>query len=156
MHSVKICATVCSMDLTVQARPVGSGGLASPNNLLKFVDFVSEKGCKSQGRKNEDSNSYMFEEATNAISFDVIQFKNFKIFMEKPSLVMILCFRQWHVFQKWGVQFYQTHQQIGQSLETSIFFSKQDNVGSQSPSSSFNKAPWDIYSTVTEHLFISS
>ena len=33
-------------------RPVGSGeaGRAStppPNNLLEFVDFVSEKGCKS-------------------------------------------------------------------------------------------------------------
>ena len=48
------------------SRPVGSGGaggLQHPNNLLKFVDFVSEKGCKSQGRKNEDSNSYIFEEA---------------------------------------------------------------------------------------------
>ena len=49
-------------------RPVGSGGAGGlqppPNNLLKFVDFVSEKGCKSQGRKNEDSNPYIFEEAT--------------------------------------------------------------------------------------------
>ena len=50
------------------ARPVVSGeetgGASAPNNLLKFVDFVSEKGCKSQGRRNEDSNSYIFEEAT--------------------------------------------------------------------------------------------
>ena len=51
------------------SRPVGSGGgagggLQPPNNLQKFVDFVSEKDCKSQGRKNEDSNSYIFEEAT--------------------------------------------------------------------------------------------
>ena len=43
------------------------------------------------------------ESIQNAISFDVIQFKHFKLFMEKPSLVIILCFRQWHVFQKWGV-----------------------------------------------------
>ena len=43
------------------------------------------------------------ESIQNAISFDVIQFKNFKLFMENPSLVVILCFRQWHVFQKWGV-----------------------------------------------------
>ena len=43
---------------------LGGGGLQPPNNLLKFADFVSEKGCKSQGRKNEDSNLYMFEEAT--------------------------------------------------------------------------------------------
>ena len=35
------------------------GGFSPSNNLLKFVDFVSEKGCKSQGRKNEDSNSYI-------------------------------------------------------------------------------------------------
>ena len=48
-------------------RPVGSGGLGGlqpPNNLLKFADFESEKGCKSQGRNNEDSNLYIFEEAT--------------------------------------------------------------------------------------------
>ena len=45
-------------------RKRGAGGLQPPNDLLKFADFVSEKGCKSQGRKNEDSNLYMFEEAT--------------------------------------------------------------------------------------------
>ena len=47
-------------------RPVGSGGLGGfsppPNDLLKFADFESGKGCKSQGRKNEDL--YIFEEAT--------------------------------------------------------------------------------------------
>ena len=42
----------------------GGGGLKPPNNLPKFVDFVSEKGCNSQGRRNEDLNSYTFEEAT--------------------------------------------------------------------------------------------
>ena len=42
----------------------GAGGLQPPNKLLKFVDLVSEKGCKSQGRGNEDSNSYVFSEAT--------------------------------------------------------------------------------------------
>ena len=78
-----------------------------PNNLLKFVDFVSEKGCKSQGRKNYDSNSYIFEEATRFYpkcnTFDVMKVESFKIFVERPSLVVILCFRQWHIFQKWGV-----------------------------------------------------
>ena len=48
----------------LQSRPVGSQGGAGPNNLLKFVDFVSGKGCNSQGRRNEDSNSDIFEEAT--------------------------------------------------------------------------------------------
>ena len=37
------------------------------------------------------------------MSFDIIQVKNFKTFMERPSLVVILCLRQWHIFQKWGV-----------------------------------------------------
>ena len=34
-----------------------------PNNLLKFVHFVCEKGCDCQSRGNEDWNSYIFEEA---------------------------------------------------------------------------------------------
>ena len=42
----------------------GWGGFSPPNILLKFADFVSEKGCKSQGRMKEDSNLYIFEEAT--------------------------------------------------------------------------------------------
>ena len=54
----------------------GLGEASAPHNLLKFADFVSENGCKSQGRRNEDSNSYIFEEATriyqNVISFDFI------------------------------------------------------------------------------------
>ena len=47
-------------------RPVGSGGgeglegFSSYNNLQKFVDFVSEQGCESQGRGIEDWNSYIF------------------------------------------------------------------------------------------------
>ena len=43
------------------------------------------------------------ESIKNGISLDVIQEKNFKIVMEIPSLVVILCFHQWHIFQKWGV-----------------------------------------------------
>ena len=61
----------------------GVGGLQLPNNLLKLVNSVSEKGCERQGRGVEDWNSYMLEEGTriyqNGISFKVIQLKNFKI-----------------------------------------------------------------------------
>ena len=85
----------------------GWGGFSPPNNLLKFIDFVSEKDCKSHDRRNEDSNSYILEEATRIYQkcsiFDVIQVKNFKIFLERHSLVVILCFRQWHIFQKYVV-----------------------------------------------------
>ena len=42
----------------------GLGELQPSNNLPKFVDFVSEKACNSQGHRNEDSNSYISEEAT--------------------------------------------------------------------------------------------
>ena len=35
----------------------GTWGLQPPNNLLMVVDFVGEKGCKSQGRRNEYSDS---------------------------------------------------------------------------------------------------
>ena len=45
-------------------RGAGGGGFSPPNNLLKFADFVTEKGCKSQSRKIEDSNLYIFEEDT--------------------------------------------------------------------------------------------
>ena len=46
-------------------RKPGDWGHFSPSHyLLKFANFESEKGCKNQGRKNEDSNLYMFEEAT--------------------------------------------------------------------------------------------
>ena len=58
----------------------GAGRLQRPNNLLKFLDFVSEKGCDCQSRGNEDLNSYIFKEATkNAISFDVIQLESFEL-----------------------------------------------------------------------------
>ena len=43
-----------------QARRKRGGG----GNFLKFVDFVSEKHCESQGCRNEDLSSYIFEEAT--------------------------------------------------------------------------------------------
>ena len=36
-------------------------------------------------------------------TFDVMQVENCKIFVERPSSIVILCFRQWHIFQKWGV-----------------------------------------------------
>ena len=77
----------------------GAGGLQPPNNLLKFVDFASEKDCESQRCRNADSNSYIFEEATRiyqkyATSFYVIRVKTFKIILERLSLDVILCFRQ--------------------------------------------------------------
>ena len=57
-------------------KSVGSGGAGrwAPNSLLKFVDFVSENGCESYRRGNENSNSYTLEEDTivsvkNTISF---------------------------------------------------------------------------------------
>ena len=40
-------------------------GLQHSNNLLKFVNFVSEKGYENQHHGNKDSNSYIFEEATS-------------------------------------------------------------------------------------------
>ena len=48
----------------VGSREGGWGGLWPPNNLLKLVDFVGEKGCNSQGRRNKDSDSYIFGETT--------------------------------------------------------------------------------------------
>ena len=56
--------------------------------MLKFVDLVNGKSCKSQRRGNENLNSCIFEETTrpdcikNAISLDVCHttpnFQNFK------------------------------------------------------------------------------
>ena len=73
----------------------------------KFVDFESEKGCKSQDRRMKTQTCMYWRKLTesikNSISFDVIQVENFKIFRERLLLVVILCFRQWHIFQKWGV-----------------------------------------------------
>ena len=43
------------------------------------------------------------ESIKNAISLDAIQVKNFTIFMEKLSLVVIFCFRQKDIFRKRGV-----------------------------------------------------
>ena len=37
---------------------------APPTNLLKFVDFINEKGGDCLSRENEDWNSHIFEEAT--------------------------------------------------------------------------------------------
>ena len=59
------CKGHCRTSKAGQARRKrGARGLQPPINLLKFADFVIEKGCKSQGRKKEDSNLYVFEEAT--------------------------------------------------------------------------------------------
>ena len=89
----------------IQARRKREAG-GSPNNLLKFVDFVSEKAVKAKvaGMKIQIRiySRKLPESIKNAISLDVIQVKNLKIFMERLSLVVILCFRQWHIFQKWG------------------------------------------------------
>ena len=41
----------------------GGWGLQPPNNLLNFVDFISERGSENQGHANEDSNADIFEEA---------------------------------------------------------------------------------------------
>ena len=61
-HLTELLSTVIGIAGPSEAG--GAGGFSPPNNLLKFVDFVSEKVCKSQRRKNEDSNSYIFEEST--------------------------------------------------------------------------------------------
>ena len=72
----------------------GGGALAPPPKYLpKFVDFVSEKGSESQGCRNEELFSYVFEEATridqkyNILSY--IQVKNFlgKTFIRRDSLL---------------------------------------------------------------------
>ena len=66
---------------------------AAPNNLLKFVDFDGEKAvtAKVVGKKT-GTHIYSIKPAgsiKNAISFDVIQFKSFKIFLERfPSVVI--------------------------------------------------------------------
>ena len=76
----------------------GLGGFRPPNNLLKFANFVSEKGCKAKVvRKKIQTCMYSWklpESIKNAISFDVIQVKKIKIFMGRLSFVVILCFRQ--------------------------------------------------------------
>ena len=52
------------LSLTLQARRKWGGAGSPPSNLLKFVDFVSEKGSESQDCRNEDLNSHIFEEGT--------------------------------------------------------------------------------------------
>ena len=78
----------------------GGGWGRPPNSLLKFVDFVVKRAVKATivGMKIQTRiySRKLPESIKNAISFDVIEVKNFKIFMERPSLVVILCFRQWH------------------------------------------------------------
>ena len=108
LETKSVWVFLCSIHrLTRRKRGGWEASVPPRNNLLKFVDFASEKGCKSQGGKNEDSNSYIFEKLPesiqNAISFDVIQVNNCNIFIARPSLVVILCLRQWQIFQKWGV-----------------------------------------------------
>ena len=107
------CWTCCKSQCSFQARREAGwlGGFSSPNNLLQFVDFVSEKGCKRFFKKvvrmNEDSNSFLFEKATriypkcNIFLYHTSQ--KIQNFHGSPSLVVILCLRQRHIFQKWGV-----------------------------------------------------
>ena len=76
----------------------GAGGLQPPNNLLKIADFVNEKAVKAKVVRTKIQicicSKKLPESIKNAISFDVIQVTKFKIFMERLSLVVILCFRQ--------------------------------------------------------------
>ena len=73
-------------------RRAGGASAPPPYNLLKFVAFVSEKDCKSQDRRMKiQTRIYsrkLPESIQNAMSFDVIQVKNFKIFMERSLLVI--------------------------------------------------------------------
>ena len=51
-----IISKLSKVDVPIVAGPSeagggGWGGASTPNNLPKFADFVSEKGCKSEGRK---------------------------------------------------------------------------------------------------------
>ena len=87
--------------------PVGSGcgwGDLSPNNLLKFVDLQREKAVKAKvvgmTIQTRIYSRKLPESIKNAISFDVIQVQDFTILMERLSLVVILCFGQWHIFKK--------------------------------------------------------
>ena len=86
-------------------RKRGAGGASPPpNNLLKFVDFVSEKAVKAKVvRINIQTRIYsrkLPESIQNATLLIIMQVENFKIFVQRPSLVEILFFCQWHIFQK--------------------------------------------------------
>ena len=74
------------------------GRLGGGHNLLKFVDLVIKTSCKAKvvGMKIQTLiySWKLPDSIKNAISVDVIQVKSFKIFMERLSLVVILCFRQ--------------------------------------------------------------
>ena len=83
----------------------GAGGLHPPNNLLKFVDFVSEKAVKAKVvRIKIQTRIYNIEEIDpKCNTFDVMQVEISKFSWKDRGKTILLCFRQWHSFQKWGV-----------------------------------------------------
>ena len=78
-----------------KCRPIGS------LLILQVKRYVNAKVVRMKIQTRIYSRK-LPEYIQNAISLDVIQVKNFKILMEKPSLVVILCLCQWHIFQKWA------------------------------------------------------
>ena len=70
------------------------------NNLLKFADFVREKGCECQGRGNEDSNSYFREDTRiyhkcNILLFHIAQkFPGRTLFSSNPLLLSMADFQK--------------------------------------------------------------
>ena len=78
-----------------------------PINCRSLLIFKVKKAVKAKviGMKIQTRiySRKLPESIKNAISFDVTQVKNFNIFMERLSLVVILCFCQWNIFQRWSV-----------------------------------------------------
>ena len=82
-------------------RPVGSGGwggFSPPIICLSLLILKVEKAVRAKVVRTKIQictySRKLPESIKNAISFDVIQVKEFKIFIERLSLVVIFCFRQ--------------------------------------------------------------
>ena len=82
-------------------RPVGGGGLggfSSPIICLSLLILKMKKAVKAKVVRTKIQiciySRKLPESIKNSISFDVIQVKEFKIFIERSSLVVIFCFRQ--------------------------------------------------------------
>ena len=83
-------------------RPVGGGraggALAPPIICLSLLILKVEKAVRTKVVRTKIQiciySRKLSESIKNAISFDVIQVKEFKIFIERLSLVVIFCFRQ--------------------------------------------------------------
>ena len=95
-----LSVTVYLVVITLQAhreRGGGAGGPSAPNNLQNFADFLSEKAVKAKDvRKKIKIFKYsrkLPESIKSARCSDVIRVKKFKIFIDRLSLVVILCFR---------------------------------------------------------------